>query len=160
MLKSLVLCMGVLPATALAWDTPKAAMKGFLAWELAGGRLQTDEENLARHVHLDPDAEGGGADTVAVTDRHRIDSPRCKDDRCEMRVHFHLPGMKDAQDLAVANGETARTETESFVVTKRNGQWRVHWESLPGLPYISPATQAAHMAMRTADDERNEENVE
>ena len=157
MLKSLVLCMALLPATALAWDTPLAAMEGFLAWELAGGRLQTDEENMARHVHLDPDTEGGGADTLAVTDGYRIDTPRCKADRCEVKVHFHLPGMKDAHDLFVANGKKARTEKIPFVVTKRDGQWRVHWESLPGQPYVSPAALAAHRATLAADEEGNEE---
>ena len=158
-IKAAMVCLAMVPAVAGAWESPQQAIEAFVAWELGGGRLQTDNEGLARHVHVDPDYEGMGPDTVMLSDRHSIDAPRCTADSCQVTVRYHLPAADGQEDLPLGNGKRARTQRVSYTVVNRDGHWRVHSDSLTDLPYVSPAAVQAHQA-GMQDEELQDEGLQ
>ena len=142
----MVLCFALLPVTAAAWDSPQQAVSEFLAYELGGGRLHSDEDAYARYMHAAPDHDGIGFDTVLLSDAHSVGKLRCKADRCEVTVHFQLPGVPEQDDFPLANKKRASSRSVSYSVLNRDGDWRIDADSLQQMPVISPATMAAHKA--------------
>ena len=151
MFPRIVLCLALSPFAAAAWDSPEQAMDAFLAYELAGGRLQSDMPGLARHVHVDPDHEGIGADTIHVADRHWVDAPRCGRGQCRVAVRFSLPAAGQFGELPVANDPSPRLDTVEYRLSRRGDQWRVDADSLSELPYVSPAGLLALLATQQQD---------
>lgn len=142
----LLLCLALAPMSAAAGQSPQDAIDGFLAYELAGGRLQTDNAGLARHVHLGPEFESIGADSINVTNRHTVGQPRCQRDRCTVNVRYWLPAAGNYDALPVENGPRARQQEVQYILRQDDGQWRVDADSLSDTPYVSEAGLFAFLA--------------
>lgn len=148
-----MMCLALVPAVASAWESPQQAVDAFVAWELGGGRLQTDIEGMDRHVHAEPDYEGVGADTVLVSDTHHLGKLRCKGTRCQVSVAYHLPARSDDNDLPIGNGHRARTQRVTYTVLAMEGDWRIDSRTLTDWPIVSPQTLATHMAGDSEDED-------
>lgn len=151
MFKRLVLCVALMPATAAAWESPQQAVSEFLSFELGGGRLISDAEGFAQHVHASPDHDGIGFDTVLLSDAHSVGKLSCKADRCQVVVRFQLPGVQEQDDFPLANGKRASSQNVTYTVLNRDGVWRIDADSLMEMPVISPATLAAHKTAALED---------
>lgn len=147
----LLLCLALAPLSAQAWESPQKAIDAFLAYELAGGRLQSDPQGLARHVHLDAEHEGIGADTITVVGSHRVSAPQCRGKRCSVQVDYQVPAASHYGDLPLTNGAQERSESVRYQLQQRQGQWRVEATSMSELPYVSHAGLLAHLAGMQAD---------
>ena len=146
MIKVAAVILAMFPVMAQAWDTPQQAVEAFVRWEVAGGRLSSDSEGTEKHVHLEPDYGGIGADTVLVSDAFRIGKLRCKGDRCQVTVEWNLPANTGGYE-AIGNGKRARTERVTYAVLTIDGDWRIDSRTLTDFPIISPQALDAHMAM-------------
>ena len=142
----LLLCLALAPLPAAAWESPQAAIDGFLAYELAGGRLQTDNAGLARHAYLGEEYESIGADSISVTNRHTVGQVRCQRDRCTVSVRYWLPAASNYDGLPVDNGPRPRQQEVQYVLRQDDGQWRVDADSLSDTPYVSEAGLLAFLA--------------
>lgn len=153
MIKCVMVCLAMLPAVASAWETPLQAVEQFVAWELGGGRLHSDAEGMQQHLHLEPDYEGIGADTVLLSSGHRLGKPRCHGSSCTVVVNYQLPALTGEEELPLGNGPRARNERVSYRILAVDGDWRIDSGSLTDTPIINAQTLAAHTAMLAADDE-------
>jgi hypothetical protein len=151
MLKPLVLCAALFPATAFAWPTPEQALDAFVRFELSGGRLETDPDTLAPLVHAPADYETIGADTISVASTHRIGKLRCSTGSCIAEVAYVLPPAARYGDIPLYNGARQRTEKVRYRLLNRDGDWRVDAGSISDAPIVDEAALAAHLAMLQED---------
>ena len=148
-----MVCMAMVPAVASAWETPQQAVEQFVAWELGGGRLHSDAEGTDLHVHLEPDYDGMGADTVLLSSGHSVGKLRCQQASCSVVVSYQLPALTGDEALPLGNGTRASSERVSYRVIAVEGDWRLDSRTLTDMPIISAQTLAAHQARLAAGED-------
>lgn len=119
--------LSLLACSALAWPTPEVALDEFIAFELNGGRLNSDnyDDYAGKYAHLAEDHEEAGWDSVIVVKNSEVQNLECSADRCTANVLFELHPTADLAGPPYIEHDKGGTETFQYVLENRDGDWRV-----------------------------------
>ena len=141
-MKLFLILMALISGPTYAWQSPDEALAKFLAFELAGGRLQSWQ--FSRYLAVGKAYEEPGWDSVVLVKSYSASSMKCMADICSALVTFQLVSTGAAVGNAgqIEPHPQGGAEAFTFFSIQRDGQWLLGPFKRP--PHILASARAGH----------------